>query len=506
MRSRTTAHAKHVNGGITTRIRILVVPENSVDFENLLCAGAWFNARPRGARCQVGIVGANDSLRSERVRFRKLLGTRFPYMTKTSNAALPGWLWLMIIAGVLTQTTANLVRPVTSYKLILLGWGETEIGIATAAYALLPLFLALPFGRLQGRLKSPRNFVALGIVVLALGAAYLALTDNIVQLMIASAILGVGHLMFTIGGQSMVARRSSATNMDANFGWFTASFSVGQMLGPLLSGLVLGGSSLAETQASGDDFSFSVNLALWIGAIASVVAVPVLYALRASGQPTTTQTQDIVVVEPGTKPSIVNILKMPGIASHMLAALALLAILDILVAFMPLVGESVGVSPMVIGALLAVRGATSVISRVFIRPLSAHYSRNILLLISLLVSAVTMAIVPAVVGLGMTGIIGAFIFMAVGGFTLGLGQPLTMTMISQSVPRSWRSPALALRLMGNRVGQVVLPVAASIVAGPVGPAGGIWFACAILGVSGAERLLSKRTGPNPSAGSPQQSD
>ena len=97
-------------------------------------------------------------------------------MKKRSTTPLPGWLWLMVTAGVLTQTTANLVRPVTSYKLILLGWGETEIGIATAAYALLPLFVALPFGRLQARLRSPRNFVALGVLILATGAAYLALT------------------------------------------------------------------------------------------------------------------------------------------------------------------------------------------------------------------------------------------------------------------------------------------------------------------------------------------
>jgi len=188
---------------------------------------------------------------------------------------------------------------------------------------------------------------------------------------------------------------------------------------------------------------------------------------------------------------------MPGIASHMFAALALLAILDILVAFMPLVGESVGVSPLIIGALLAVRGATSVISRVFIQPLSARYSRNGLLLVSLLVSAGAIAIVPAVLGLGAVGVGAAFVFMAVGGFTLGVGQPMTMTLISQGVPRSWRGPALALRLVGNRIGQVVLPLAASLVAGPVGPAGGIWFACAILGISGAERIVNKRTGPNP---------
>src|SRR5699024_677423 len=102
-------------------------------------------------------------------------------MSTSPQSAIPGWLWLMLAAGVLTQTTANHVRPVTSYKLILWGWGETEIGIATAAYALLPLFLALPFGRMQSRLKSPRNFVAFGIVILAAGAAYLALTGDVVQ-------------------------------------------------------------------------------------------------------------------------------------------------------------------------------------------------------------------------------------------------------------------------------------------------------------------------------------
>ena len=86
--------------------------------------------------------------------------------------------------------------------------------------------------------------------------------------------------------------------------------------------------------------------------------------------------------------------------------------------------------------------------------------------------------------------------MAAGGFVLGLGQPLTMTQISQSVPDTWRGPALALRLVGNRVGQVALPALAGVVAAPLGPAAGVWFACAVLAASGVERVLSGRTGPD----------
>ena len=37
----------------------------------------------------------------------------------------------------------NLLRPITSYKLIALDAGPLTIGITTAAYAILPLFTAL---------------------------------------------------------------------------------------------------------------------------------------------------------------------------------------------------------------------------------------------------------------------------------------------------------------------------------------------------------------------------
>src|SRR5690625_7901049 len=109
--------------------------------------------------------------------------------------------------------------------------------------------------------------------------------------------------------------------------------------------------------------------------------------------------QDIVEIDTGKNALTINILKIPGNDSHMLAALSLLAILDILVAFMPLVGESVGVSPMIIGALLGVRGATSVISRIFISPLSARFSRQLLVLASLLLFASANNLVSVMHGL-----------------------------------------------------------------------------------------------------------
>ncbi|HRO93184.1 MAG TPA: MFS transporter [Citricoccus sp.] len=413
------------------------------------------------------------------------------------------WLWLMVVAAILTQTALNLLRPVTSYKLLTLGADETAVGLATAAYAIVPLVSAMWLGRVTGRLPSLRGMIALGALVMSLAGAALAWGNSVVMIMAASALLGMGHLVFTIAGQAAIGRRAPREMMDAAFGWFTAAFSVGQMAGPLLSGLILGNVPLAQA-ATGGGLDEEITWALWLGAGISLLAVPVMFSLRAQTAPDPTPAADsrpggavdATAAQPtAQKATAPRILRVPGVPSHMLAALALLAVIDILTAFMPLVGEAAGVSPLWVGVLLAVRGAGSVLSRIFLPWFTARWSRNTLVLAALLVSAVTIGLVPlALEPLGALWL--AAVLMAVGGSFLGLGQPLTMTLIAQAVPADWRGAALGLRLVGNRLGQVVLPVVAGVVAAPLGPAGGVWFACAVLGLSGLERILGRHTGPN----------
>ncbi len=427
------------------------------------------------------------------------------------------WLWIMIAAAVLTQTALNLVRPVTSYKLLVLGAGETWVGMATAAYAILPLVFAMALGRLTGRLPTLRGMIATGGAVITLGVVGLALGTSIAVIVAASALLGMGHLLFTIAGQTVIGRRSTPATMDAAFGWFTAAFSVGQMLGPLISGFVLGNVTLSQAAHSAD-LAGRIDAALWIGAACSLLSVPVMYLLRADGarrfRPRTGGTEAgggaIPAGQRGAapadgagpasdagKPTILKILRVPRVASHMLASLTLLAMLDILTAFLPLVGEEAGVAPLWVGILLSVRGAASFISRIALPWLSARWGRGLLVMVSLVATTVTIGVVPPVLDAWGASWL-ALVLLGVSGFALGIGQPLTMTMVTQAVPATWRGPALALRLVGNRVGQVAMPVAAGLVAAPLGPAGGIWCACLALAISAAERMVTgRRAGQGP---------
>lgn len=387
------------------------------------------------------------------------------------------WLWLLCSAGALTQTGLNLLRPITSYKLIALDAGASSIGMVTALYALLPLITAIWLGKICDRTSSLRGLLLAGVATLSLGGAGLALAPHVAVIAVSSVFLGMGHLAFTITGQAVIARTANNTQLDAGFGWFTAAFSVGQMCGPMVGGFIVGTQPLTDSAYTVE----RINMALWVGGAVMLCAV-LPCALTQTAQPLRGTSTGV------SEASILRILRTKTVTPYMLGSLGLLAMIDIVTAFLPVLAEHADVAPAVAGVLLAVRGAASVVSRVFLPWLSPHIARHHLLKASLLISAFSFSVLPPAMGNAWA----AAICLTVGGFFLGLGQPLTMSMITTAVPDSWRGSALAVRLMGNRLGQVAMPLLAGVVAVPLGPAAAIWLSCGVLAASGIERTLRDR--------------
>ncbi|MBD8019427.1 MFS transporter [Brevibacterium sp. Re57] len=407
------------------------------------------------------------------------------------------WLWLLVAAAVCTQTGVYLLRPVTTYKLIDLGAGATSVGLVTAIYALVPLVAALALGRLSDRTTRLRLMVLVGALILVAGGVLLALAQSLVLVAVANAILGIGHLVFTIAGQSSIARYARADQLDFGFGWFTAAYSAGQMIGPLGVTLLLGSQAATRTG--------EVSLALWLGAIITAGAVPLMFFSSRAFQPRqqgstgpeagerTADPQPETDAPDTTEPEkarVRSILSNGDIRAAMLSSLALLAVLDILVAFLPLVGEEHGVAPAWIGVLLAVRGVSSIISRVFLPYFSHRFDRRLLVFVSVLGAGLSLIFPPIVLDWMWL----AALLMLISGFFLGLGQPLTMALITSSVPSAWRGSALAMRLMGNRIGQVAMPLIAGVIAAPAGPAAAIWCGSALLLAAAGHQYHRNRVG------------
>lgn len=401
-----------------------------------------------------------------------------------SGAAQPGrWLWMLVAAAILSQTALNLARLLISYKALALGGDAIAIGFISAAYALLPVAVAIALGRISDNVARLRPLIAAGLLTLTLSCLFLSFAGSLLLVALGSAVLGLGHLAFAVAGQSSIAKLAGPERMDAGFGWFTAGFAVGQLVGPLLAGLLISG---PETLTAADRLD-DIDRALLLAGIASLLAVPFILVRAAPANALVASVNTDAIVN--MKDSVFTILGQPGVKSNMLASLAILTTMDILTAFLPLMAEEQGITPAVVGTLLALRAAASILSRLLLTQFLRRWSRDYLVFTSVLGAGVGLALLPYV--LGNFWIAGLSLILV--GFFLGIGQPMTMALIAQAVREESRGAALAIRLLGNRVGQIALPAAAGLAAAPLGPGGALWMTCVVLGAAGVVKGREMRT-------------
>ena len=132
-----------------------------------------------------------------------------------------------------------------------------------------------------------------------------------------------------------------------------------------------------------------------------------------------------------------------------------------------------------VGVLLAVRAGASMVSRFLLGRLIGLFGRERLMIGSLVVAATSVIALPF---LPLPAMLAA---MAVAGMTLGVCQPITMAWVAARVSAGALGTAMSLRVLGNRVGQVVIPLAAGSLAAVTGTAGVLAAAGMTVAVSAA---------------------
>lgn len=357
-----------------------------------------------------------------------------------------GWVWRPVTAIALAQLALGTARPALSYAAIDLGAGGFAIGLLVAISAVAPMLLAIPVGAMVGRFAHIAIVPAGSAIVLATGCVIAALAEDLVTLVIASALMGAGHLGLALGGQGWVSRSAPPRMYNSGFGWIGAAAALGQTIGPMLAGLIIG---------AGDATREGIAAAFWLaGAI--VLAIVVIFASPAVRSYTS---------EAIAQTKVRDIIRTPGVARYIFTSAIVLTAVDILIAYMPLAGDRAGLSAAAIGFLLGVRGFTSMISRVFLGMLSRRISSSALLLWSTAGSAAALLVVAL-----SSDLLVLFLAMVVGGFFLGFAQPLSITVILAVLTPRARSRALGVRMLGNQVAQVIIPLVAGVLALAAGPA------------------------------------
>jgi predicted MFS family arabinose efflux permease len=368
----------------------------------------------------------------------------------------------LICHSFMIQFIVAMLRVTTSYRVLELELPIVWLGVISGTFALLPVFLAVSVGRyIDGGHDARAAWIGSGLITLSAFGFYVWPADPFLLLTF-TLLLGVGHLYIMASHQMLCVRAGGERGRDVAFGNFTVAQALGQGLGPLLIGWIGGAASIPPTH-----FLFG------LAAAGAVVATMVGFALRpidVSRRPT----GDVQRV------GIRDLLKIRGLLAVLAASVVTITASDLMPVYLPLLGAERQIDVSQIGMMLTIRSAAAILSRLGYASLIRIVGRNRLTVLSMVLGGVGFLCLAAPLPVW-----GLYIASAVVGLGLGVASTLSITAVVDLVPVQARGTAMTLRITGNRLGQVLVPIGGGFIAAVTGGAGVLGLIGLCLMVSGA---------------------
>lgn len=337
------------------------------------------------------------------------------------------------IAMSLSTTMLGLFVPLLG---LAFGLSPAGVGLVVSTAFLLPLALAVPAGRLVDAIGAKRVLI-IGYGVFAAATVPVMVFDSLAALVVANVFATVGHLASVVGSQALVADLGTGKGRSSAYGWWTTSVSFGQLLGPLIAGVAL--DSLPRVAAFVPLFGFAV------------VALVLVRSVAPRGR------EDGHVFEAvlPRQASPLGAIRDPVVAMAILTSSAALWAMTVFSTFFPVHLSAADVSATTIGALMSLRALAAVLIRsVMSQTVDRLGGREPTVVVAVAALGVGLVV------LGGSSTVWAYaVVCVVLGAASGLTQPVSMVMVADRVDARDRGSVLGVRLMGNRLAQLVSPVA-----------------------------------------------
>jgi MFS family permease len=373
----------------------------------------------------------------------------------------------------LTQTLILIIRITTSYRAIELGLPVIWLGIIAAGFAVIPVFTALQVGRWIDRGNDARATWIGAALVLVACLGFWAWPRSAMHLLGFSVLLGFGHMFCMAGHQMLAVRSGGARGRETALGYYMVAASIGQGLGPFVVGWLGGSAALPPT-----------GLLFTIGLGAAAASAIVALLIRPAGSKARHH-------DPGESIPVGRLLKLRGFPAIMLSSVVTVTSLDLLVIYLPALGAERQIDSSDIGLLLTVRSVAALVSRMFYARLIFAIGRLPLTLASMLGSAAGFLVLALPLSLPTM-----YVVLVMLGFAMGIASTLTLSGVMYLAPPEVCGTALTLRMTGNRVGQIVFPAVAGIVAAATGVAGILLALGVGLAASGIAVAMSQPPPPS----------
>jgi MFS family permease len=348
----------------------------------------------------------------------------------------------------LTQTLILIIRITTSYRAIELGLPVLWLGIIATGFAVVPAVMALQVGRWIDRGNDAKATWIGAALVLVACIGFWLWPSSAMHLLAFTVLLGFGHMFAMAGHQMLAVRAGRVRSRESSLGYYMVAASIGQGLGPFVVGWLGGSAALPPT---GQLFT--------IGLGAAGLSLAVALLIRPDpAMPGKHQTGDLVPIK--------DLLRLRGFPAIMISSIVTITAQDLLVIYLPLLGAERHIDANNIGLLLTARSAAALISRTFYARLIFSIGRMPLTLVSMLGSAAGFLVLAIPLALPAM-----YVVLILLGFAMGIASTLTLSGVMYLAPPEACGTALTLRMTGNRVGQIVFPALAGVVAAATGVAG-----------------------------------
>ncbi|MFM1816903.1 MAG: hypothetical protein RLZ98_3598, partial [Pseudomonadota bacterium] len=252
----------------------------------------------------------------------------------------------LLLHSVIAQTTISLLKVNLSYRAIELGLPVIWIGVISATFAIVPIFIGLWIGRFIDRGNDALAVWIGSSVMLVACAGFVALPSNAVTLLLANITLGLGHMFFMPGGQ-MVCERSGAAGgaRELAFGNYMVANALGAGLGPLVLGVLAGNARIPDT-----------TLLFQVGLAGAVVTAAMAFLMRPALKSDKARGAHAVM-------PVGELLRQPGMMIAICASVMTIVTADLMTIYLPLLGIERGIDASHIGLALTIRAISTMVSR-----------------------------------------------------------------------------------------------------------------------------------------------
>ena len=312
------------------------------------------------------------------------------------------------------------------------------IGGIIGSAGVVPLLISLHAGALVDE-RGPALVTKGAVVLYAIAGVILTLLPTVWPVAVAYAFIAIANIGFAVGSQAVVAAASTPATRVRNYGYYSLWTSAGAVIGPLVGGFTTG------------HFGYRTAFALvWLLMLPSF---PMAASLR--GVPAAPRRAVSFAMAHRLAGTV---LRERGISVVLFISFIVVCGQTLQQSFYPLYLHKVGLSPTLIGIVVATISVGSIIVRSSLSRGVERFGYARLLLGAVALLAVTLGIVPQLRHIW-------WLILASGlmGASLGFTQPLTMSLMVESVGAELWGVAFGIRQGVQRVASIVSPIVFGLV-------------------------------------------